>query len=303
MSIRHAGGMTATIDRTEPSTRRAATSRRPTATSRRARRGSRCARRSPPPAPSSTPGSAATRRRPHYGAAVDAARGRPSRGSSASTPARSPSARRSRCSPASSPASAPDGAEIVCVDGDFSSMVVPFARAGAPRGHRACTLRSTRLAEAIGPRTWLVAFSLVQSATGAHRRRGRGARRRRPARRPHLRRPHPGRRLAARRRRPLRRHRLPRLQVAVRAARLGVPHRRRPDARRTAPRAGRLVRGRRPVELLLRTRHANWPTDARRFDVSPAWPVWPGTAAALEFFADARHRRGARARRPASATR
>ena len=37
-------------------------------------------------------------------------------------------------------------------------------------------------------------------------------------------------------------------------------------------------------------------TDARRFDVSPAWPVWPGTAAALDVLRRARPRRRAHAR-------
>jgi selenocysteine lyase/cysteine desulfurase len=61
--------------------------------------------------------------------------------------------------------SVPDGAEVVCVTGDFSSMVYPFAA----HAHRGVTVRNVpleRLAESIDARTWLVAFSLVQSATG-----------------------------------------------------------------------------------------------------------------------------------------
>ena len=63
-------------------------------------------------------------------------------------------------------ASIPDGAEVLCVDGDFSSMVYPFLA----QAHRGVTVRHAplaTLAEHIAPATWLVAFSLVQSATGA----------------------------------------------------------------------------------------------------------------------------------------
>ena len=59
-----------------------------------------------------------------------------------------------------------DGAEVLCVDGDFSSMVFPFV----VQAHRGVTVRSVplaRLAESVGPSTWLVAWSAVQSATGA----------------------------------------------------------------------------------------------------------------------------------------
>jgi selenocysteine lyase/cysteine desulfurase len=63
-------------------------------------------------------------------------------------------------------ASVPDGAEVLCVDGDFSSMVFPFLS----QAHRGVTVRHLPLAElaaGITVDTWLVAFSLVQSATGA----------------------------------------------------------------------------------------------------------------------------------------
>jgi selenocysteine lyase/cysteine desulfurase len=60
-------------------------------------------------------------------------------------------------------ASAPAGARIVVVDGDFSSVVAPFlARGDLDVRH----VPLDRLAEAVSPSTWLVAFSLVQSATG-----------------------------------------------------------------------------------------------------------------------------------------
>jgi selenocysteine lyase/cysteine desulfurase len=60
-------------------------------------------------------------------------------------------------------ASAPAGARILCVDGDFSSVVAPFlARGDLDVRHAPLD----RLADAVTPTTWLVAFSLVQSATG-----------------------------------------------------------------------------------------------------------------------------------------
>src|SRR3546814_645187 len=61
-------------------------------------------------------------------------------------------------------ASVPDGSEVLCADGDFSSVMLPFAHAG--RGVRLRSVPLSDLAAAIGPDTWLVAFSLVQSATG-----------------------------------------------------------------------------------------------------------------------------------------
>jgi len=63
-------------------------------------------------------------------------------------------------------ASVPDGAEVLCVDGDFSSMVFPFLG----QRHRGVTVRHVPLGELAGSitaDTWLVAWSLVQSATGA----------------------------------------------------------------------------------------------------------------------------------------
>lgn len=61
-------------------------------------------------------------------------------------------------------ASVPDGAEVLCPDGDFASLVAPFAHAG--RGIRLRTVPLAQLAAAVTDDTWLVAFSLVQSATG-----------------------------------------------------------------------------------------------------------------------------------------
>jgi selenocysteine lyase/cysteine desulfurase len=61
-------------------------------------------------------------------------------------------------------AAIPAGADVICVDGDFTSIVFPFLQRPDVR------VRSVPLeavAESISSSTWLVAFSLVQSATGA----------------------------------------------------------------------------------------------------------------------------------------
>lgn len=62
-------------------------------------------------------------------------------------------------------ASLPDGAEVLCVEGDFSSMVFPFL-VHADRGVRVRHVPIEALADAIRPETTLVAFSLAQSACG-----------------------------------------------------------------------------------------------------------------------------------------
>ncbi|WP_431836910.1 aminotransferase class V-fold PLP-dependent enzyme [Cellulomonas sp. Y8] len=61
-------------------------------------------------------------------------------------------------------ASLPDGARVLCVDGDFSSVVFPFLAQGRLRVEH---VPADRLAEAVVPGVDLVAYSLVQSATGA----------------------------------------------------------------------------------------------------------------------------------------
>lgn len=66
---------------------------------------------------------------------------------------------------ASVAAAVPDGAEVVVPHGDFSSLVWPFL----VQAHRGVTVRHVplgELQEAVGPGTWLVAWSAVQSATG-----------------------------------------------------------------------------------------------------------------------------------------
>ena len=62
-------------------------------------------------------------------------------------------------------ASLPDGAEVVCIEGDFASMLFPFL----VHADRGVTVRQVPLAEvaaSITERTALVAFSLAQSACG-----------------------------------------------------------------------------------------------------------------------------------------
>ncbi|NEM89862.1 aminotransferase class V-fold PLP-dependent enzyme [Galbitalea soli] len=60
-------------------------------------------------------------------------------------------------------AAVPEGTEVLCVEGDFSSIIFPFLERP---GIRVRTVPLDRLAESIDERTWLVSFSLVQSSTG-----------------------------------------------------------------------------------------------------------------------------------------
>lgn len=59
----------------------------------------------------------------------------------------------------------PDGAEVVCAAGDFASLTHPFEQAAA-RGVRVRYVPVAALPDEIGAATALVAYSLVQSATG-----------------------------------------------------------------------------------------------------------------------------------------
>ncbi len=63
-------------------------------------------------------------------------------------------------------ASVPDGGEVLCAAGDFTSVVFPFL-AQARRGVRVREVSLPDLAGAVGPDTDLVAVSAVQSADGA----------------------------------------------------------------------------------------------------------------------------------------
>jgi selenocysteine lyase/cysteine desulfurase len=58
----------------------------------------------------------------------------------------------------------PDGVEVLVPEGEFSSVVLPFVHAG--RGLRVRTAPLRDLAAHVQPQTALVAFSIVQSATG-----------------------------------------------------------------------------------------------------------------------------------------
>ena len=60
-------------------------------------------------------------------------------------------------------ASAPQGAEVLCIDGDFSSVVAPFLVRDDLRVRQ---VPVDALADAVTDATWMVAYSLVQSATG-----------------------------------------------------------------------------------------------------------------------------------------
>jgi selenocysteine lyase/cysteine desulfurase len=182
-------------------------------------------------------------------------------------------------------ASLPDGAEVVCVQGDFSSMVYPFL-VHADRGVRVRHVPLAGLADALDGRTALVAYSLAQSACGsladddavveAARRAGA----------------------------------LTFCDLTQAAGWMPV------DAARydlsvcsaykwlCAPRGSAFLTVTPHVAASMRPLNAGWyaggdvwescygpsmqlADDARRFDVSPAWLTWVGTVPALRLFADA----------------
>ena len=60
-------------------------------------------------------------------------------------------------------AAVPPGAEVLVADGDFSSIMFPFLQRP---GIRVRSVPLAALAESVTDATWLVVFSLVQSATG-----------------------------------------------------------------------------------------------------------------------------------------
>ncbi len=62
-------------------------------------------------------------------------------------------------------ASLPEGSEVLVASGDFSSITFPF-RAQAERGVRVRTVALERIVDEIAPRTTLVSVSAVQSANG-----------------------------------------------------------------------------------------------------------------------------------------
>ena len=61
-------------------------------------------------------------------------------------------------------AAVPSGAEVLCVEGDFSSMVFPFLQRDDVRVR---CVPLAELAAEVSEATWLVAYSLAQSSTGA----------------------------------------------------------------------------------------------------------------------------------------
>ena len=181
-------------------------------------------------------------------------------------------------------ASLPDGAHVVVPEGEFTSVLYPFL-VHADRGVTVQQVPLEGLADAVRPGVDVVAFSLVQSAEGrvvdvaavTEAARTAGA-----------------------------------LTVAdVTQAAGWFPL----DAATfdvtaggaykwlCAPRGSAFLTVREEVGARLRPVYAGWyaghapwrsvygpgmdlAADARRFDVSPAWPVWTGTAPAIELFAD-----------------
>ncbi len=192
-------------------------------------------------------------------------------------------------------AALPDGAQVVLPEGDFASVVFPFL-VHADRGLTVRHVPLERLAESVAPGTTLVAYSLVQSADGriADAAAVRAAAREAGA--------------------------LTLVDLTQAAGWLPVDA---ADDDLTvcgtykwlcSPRGTALLTVRPEVVERLRPLFAGWYAgesiwdsvygpdmtlagDARRFDVSPAWHAWIGTAPALEAFADADrdelHRHGA----------
>lgn len=177
----------------------------------------------------------------------------------------------------------PEGAEVLCVAGDFSSLTHPFEQQ-AGRGVRVRYAPIEVLAESVTPGTTLVAFSLVQSATGAIA-------------------DHEAIAAAAKRAGALTLADLTQslgwLPVGAASFDFTVCH---AYKWLCAPRGTAFLTVRPGLEQLPLPVAAGWCSaddvwsscyaghtplsgTAKRFDVSPAWPVVSGTAAALEFFA------------------
>lgn len=181
-------------------------------------------------------------------------------------------------------AALPDGARVVVPQGEFTSVLFPFL-VHADRGVTVRHVPLEELADAVRPGVDVVAFSLVQSADGsvvdvasvAEAARAVGA--------------------------------LTVVDVTQAAGWLPV------DAATfdvtvggaykwlCAPRGSAFLTVGQDAARRLRPLYAGWyagqvpwasvygpgmtlADDARRFDVSPAWPVWVGTASAIEVFAD-----------------
>lgn len=181
-------------------------------------------------------------------------------------------------------ASLPDGARVVCPEGEFTSVVYPFL-VHADRGVGVETVPVAGLADAVRPGVDLVAFSLVQSADGALADADaiRSAAREAGA--------------------------IVLADLTQAAGWLPV------DAGDfdvtvtgaykwlCAPRGSAFMTVSPELTSRLRPLYAGWyagespwdsvygsdmrlAADARRLDLSPAWPVWAGTAPAIELFAE-----------------
>ena len=176
-------------------------------------------------------------------------------------------------------ASLPDGAEVVVPDGDFSSVVFPFL-AQAHRGVRVRSVPLARLADEVRPTTAVVAWSAVQSATGTV-----------TAAEPVV--------DAARSVGAMTLCDLTQaagvLPVSAEAFDVTVTHTYKwlcaPRGVAFATFSDSALDRLRPVQAGWYAGEDVWSScygpemrlasDARRFDVSPAWPVWPGAVAAL----------------------
>lgn len=180
--------------------------------------------------------------------------------------------------------SLPDGARVVCPEGEFTSVVYPFL-VHADRGVHVETVPLDRLADAVRTGVDLVAFSLVQSADG-------------------VRADDVAIRSAARDAGALVLADLTQaagwlpvtasdFDVTVTGAYKWL----------CAPRGSAFLTAAPELTARLRPLYAGWyaaerpwasvygsdmhlAADARRLDLSPAWHVWAGTAPAIELFAD-----------------
>lgn len=63
-------------------------------------------------------------------------------------------------------AAVPPGAEVLCVEGDFSSMVYPFLVAARVGGYTVRHVPVDEIADSVTARTALISFSLIQSVDG-----------------------------------------------------------------------------------------------------------------------------------------
>ena len=186
-------------------------------------------------------------------------------------------------------AAVPDGTTVLVPDIEFTSAVFPFA-VHQDRGVTVRGVPLADLADAVDSGVGVVAFSAAQSANGevadiAGDHRGRDGRRR-----THGARRHPGGELASTgrdvRRRPHRRG--VQWLCAPRGTAFATIHPdlagRQPEiAKRLIPLAAGWFAGAEGAYYGPPLRLA---TDARRFDISPAWHSWVGTAPALEILLD-----------------